>query len=70
MFFEAHMRHHSFTLIFFLKIKIKSKCVIFTWTITNMYNCIYYKEFNCGGLTVQNNFAHMTNQNILNYHIN
>jgi len=27
-------------------------------------------EFNDSGLTVQNNFAHTTNQNILNCHIN
>jgi len=27
-------------------------------------------EFNCSELTIQNNFAHTTNQNILNCHVN
>jgi len=31
---------------------------------------IFKYEFNCGGLRVQNNFAHTINQNISNCHIN
>jgi len=34
------------------------------------YFCQKKYDFNCGGLTVQNNFVHTTNQNILNWHVN
>jgi len=30
---------------------------------------IYYEEFNGDGLTVQNNFVYIINQNILNCHV-
>jgi len=40
---------------------MKKHCIIY---------CDIYKEFNDGGLTIQNDFAHTTNQNILNCHVN
>jgi len=39
--------------------------------INHFYENNYiYKEFNDGGLTVQYNFEHTVNQNILNCHVN
>ena len=45
--------------------------VTYTFFIYSIFfSDIYIDEFNGGGLTVQNNFAHTINQNILNCHVN
>jgi hypothetical protein len=63
-----------------LRIIVPSKNIVVTTTTTTTTTICknikgiqtkfgYILEFNGGGLTVQNNFAHTTNQNFLNCHI-
>jgi hypothetical protein len=47
-----------------MRTSLAQKILIFLW---RQYLEI---EFNGSGLTIQNNFAHTTNQNISNCHIN